>query len=164
MELITPGIGLVFWTIIAFGTVLYILKKYAWKPILGAIKAREQTIEESLINAATIKKEYDGLDIIKQKAMVRIDNEKQEILLKAKANAEELIKQAQIKAMHESERIINDARKALESERKHAIEDIKKQVTLLSIDMAEKVLQEEFTDKTKQVNYINKVLENVNLN
>ncbi|MBS4012727.1 MAG: F0F1 ATP synthase subunit B [Bacteroidetes bacterium] len=164
MELITPGIGLVFWTIIAFSTVLFILKKYAWKPILGALKAREQRIDESLVNAEKIKQEYEGMEQVKEKSLARIELEKQDILNKAKGTAEEIIKQAQIKAVQEGERIIADARKAFEAERKQAIEDMKRQVTLLSLDIAEKVLQEEFVDKSKQVNYINRVLEGINLN
>ncbi len=164
MELITPGIGLVFWTIIAFSTVLFILKKYAWKPILGALKTREQRIDESLINAEKIKQEYESMEQVKEKSLARIELEKQDILNKAKGTAEEIIKQAQIKAVQEGERIIADARKVVEAERKQAIEDMKRQVTLLSLDIAEKVLQEEFVDKSKQVKYINRVLEDINLN
>lgn len=164
MELITPGMGLVFWTLIAFSIVLFILKKYAWKPILGAVKAREQRIDESLKNAENIKKEYEEMEQIRENTMAKIDWEKQEIITRAKSTAEDIIKQAQLKAMQDGEKIINDARKAIEAERKQAIEEIKKQVALLSVDMAEKVLEEEFVDKTKQQQYVNRLLEDIVMN
>ena len=164
MELITPGMGLVFWTVIAFSVVLYILKKFAWKPILEAIKAREHRIDESLRNAEKIKEEYEEMDIAREKQLAEVDLEKQNILVKAKSTAEEIIKQAQLKAIQDSEKIIADARKAIEAERKAALEEIKRQVAMLSLDMAEKVLQEEFADKSTQVKYINKLLDGINLN
>lgn len=159
-----PGMGLIFWTTIAFGIVLYILKRYAWKPIMETIKSREDKISESLYNADKIKKEFEQIEEVKEKFFAEIEEEKQLILNNAKHSAEEIIKEAQHKAISESERIISDARKLIEIEKKQSLEEVKKQVAVLSIDMAEKVLEEEFADKTKQVSYINKLLEDVSLN
>ncbi len=156
--------GLIFWTTIAFGIVLYILKRYAWKPIMETIKSREDKISESLYNADKIKKEFEQIEEVKEKFFAEIEEEKQLILNNAKHSAEEIIKEAQHKAISESERIISDARKLIEIEKKQSLEEVKKQVAVLSIDMAEKVLEEEFADKTKQVSYINKLLEDVSLN
>lgn len=164
MELIMPGLGLVFWTTLAFAAVLYILKRYAWKPIFETIKAREVKISESLHNAEKIKKEYEDLEEFKEKEFNNLEIEKQDILNSTKHQAEEIINKAKQKAIEESERIIAEAQKAVNIERRNAIADIKKQLAILSLDMAEKVLEEEFADKAKQSGYINKLLENISLN
>ena len=142
MSLINPGFGLVIWMTIAFLIVLFVLKKYAWKPIMNALKEREDSIEESLRAADRAKEEMKDL---------MIDNEK-------------LLREAKEKAGEEAANVVESAKERIENEKKAALVEIKNTIATYSIEIAEKVLREELKDKKKQENYIEKLLKETSLN
>lgn len=164
MELVLPGLGLIFWMTLAFGIVLFVLRKFAWRPILGTIREREQYIVNSLRDAKKIQREMAELDSIKQKMILQANVQQNEILAQAKQQAEFILRQAKEKARDEASQIMEDARRNMLSERRAMEYDIKKQIAALAVDMAEKVLQEEFTDSVKYNRHVSQLLERLNLN
>lgn len=164
MELIMPGLGVIFWMTLSFAIVVYILRKYAWKPILGAIKDRENSIKRSLKNAEKIENEVAKLNETKERIILETNNEKLSIIEQANKSREEIIKEAKQKALEESKKIIEDAKKTIETERKMATAQIKKEIAILSIDMAEKIMVSELSDKEKHKKLVLDNLEKVNLN
>lgn len=164
MELITPGLGLIFWMTISFGLVLLVLRKYAWHPILASIRLRERVIAKSLINARRIEKELAELQQLRLEKIQETEALIQEIHKHAVEEAEELIAQAKKSAFVESGRIIEEATKSIEVQKMNALKEIKGEVARLSMDMAEKVLQEEFSDKAKNTRFVNHLLDSMMLN
>lgn len=150
MELVTPSIGLVFWTLLSFVFLLIILRKFAWKPILGAVTERERTIEEALLKAESAKEE-----------MARLTNENEQLIKEARAERDLILKEArQIKdqiigdakdaAEQEGARMIEKARIEINNEKAIALATVKAQVAELSVEIAEKLLRKEFENKTEQ--------------
>ncbi len=164
MELVTPGLGLIFWMTISFGFVLLVLRKYAWHPILASIRSRERVIAKSLINARRIEEEFSELQQLRLEKIQETELFIQEMKKHAAEEAENLIDQAKKTAFAESKRIIADATKSIEVQRKNALQDVKGEVARLSLDMAEKVLQEEFSDQSKSTSFVNQLLNNMILN
>ncbi len=164
MELVMPGIGLIFWTTVAFGMVLIILRKFAWKPILYTIKERENYIAQSLKQSKRIQRELDELDNTKEKLMIQAKATAEEIIQKARIDGEQIVKAAQQKAQKEASQLINDAHNAITAERRAVEKEIRQQIALLSVDIAKHVIQDEFNDIGKKNKYVNKLLEDIPLN
>ena len=150
MDLVTPGFGLVFWTTITFLILLFILKKYAWKPITEAVEERSRKIEESLKAAELAKKEMENLHAENKKIIDEAKEEKKKILAEAYKANHEIIQQAKAEAQTEADKIIEHARATIESEKNIALNEIKQLMADLSIDIAKKVLQRELSDEDKQ--------------
>lgn len=150
MDLVNPNIGLVVWTSIAFLTLLIFLTKFAWKPILGALKDREESIESALKAAETAKAEMQQLSADNEQLIREAKAERDELLKEAKKSADALVANAKETASEEAAKLIEKAKTAIQSERKAAIDDLKNQAVLLSIEIAEKVLQNELADKAAQ--------------
>lgn len=164
MQLVTPGIGLVFWMLLSFGILLIILKKFAWKPILGALHKRENTIQESLDMAKQAKEEMAKLKADNQKIIAEAKIERDQLLKEAREIKDNIIDEAKQKAGTEADKIIDAAKKDIENQKAMAINEIKQQVVNLSIDIAEKVLRKQFEDTTTQKKFAKDVLEEVNFN
>jgi len=164
MELIKPGLGLIFWMTVSFGMVLLILRKFAWQPILANIRARERTIARSLINARRMEEEMLGLEKLKAEKAAEIEKLAREMMLQANMEAEKIMDESRKKALDEAAKILDDANGVIESQKKAAMMEIKDQVASLSVEIAEKVLQEEFSDKEKSSRYVHQLLEKVMLN
>lgn len=164
MELLTPGIGLVFWMTLSFGLVLMILRKYAWRPILSSIKARERSIVRSLVNARRIEEEMQQTDVRKEKILAEAEKMYHERLEKADQEAEELMAASRLKASEEAKRILDEAVSVVEAQKKAAMLEIREHIASLSFDIAEKVLEEEFHDKDRNVRYVSKLLDEMILN
>ncbi len=164
MELVSPGIGLIFWMTLSFGLVLIILRKFAWRPILSTIKEREHYIAGSIRHSKKIEREMAELDVTKEKLLLMAKNDANELIKKAKQDGEELIQKAQLKARKEAEQIIESAKNSILAERRAAEKEIREQIVLLSLDVAQKVIREEFQDVQKKNQYITKLLEDVQLN
>jgi F-type H+-transporting ATPase subunit b len=164
MELVTPGIGLLFWMLLMFGVVLWILKKFAWKPILNALKNREYSIQEALMRAETARKEMKSLKEDNEKIVAEARTERVQILKDAKNVKEEIIILAKEQAKEEGKKMINEAKEDIKNEKDFAIEEIRKQVTELSIDIAEKILREKLEDKGNQKELIDKWMKDIKLN
>jgi len=164
MELISPGIGLVFWMIISFSIVVFVLGKFAWKPILKSIKDREQSIENALLAAEKAKEEMKTLIFNNEKLKKEALEERDALLSDARKIKDSIIEEAKQKAKEEYNRIIENAKENIEYEKNAAMTDLKNQVALLSIDVAEKVLERELSEASKQQEFINKLLDDVKFN
>ena len=164
MELVTPGIGLLFWMLLMFGVVLWVLKKFAWKPILNALKNREYSIQEALMRAETARQEMKSLKEDNEKIVAEAKEERVQILKDAKEVKEEIIVLAKEQATEEGKKMIKEAKDDIKNEKDSAIEEIKKQVTELSIDIAEKILREKLADKDNQKELIDNWMKDIKLN
>jgi F-type H+-transporting ATPase subunit b len=161
MELITPGIGLLFWMLVMFGIVLWILKKFAWKPILNALENRETSIKEALIAADTAKMEMEKLKADNQVVMAEARAEKEKIVQEAKQIREKLISDAKNEAVDEAKKILKSARRDIENEKVAAILEVKNKVAELSIEIAEKILREKLADSREQKSIIERLVREV---
>jgi len=162
--LITPGIGLIFWTSIVFILLLVLLGKFAWKPILGAIKTREKNIEDSLAKAESALNDMRELQANNEKIMNKAREERDQLLKEARDTKDSIIAEAKTKATKESERIIASAREQIINEKNAAITELKNQVATLSIDIAEKILKSELSSDEKQKSLVSNLMKDINLN
>jgi F-type H+-transporting ATPase subunit b len=161
MELITPGIGLLFWMLVMFGIVLLILKKFAWKPILKALSDRETSIRDALLSADTAKKEMEKLKADNEIIMAEARAEKEKIVQEARQIREKLISEAKNEANEEAKKILKSARKDIENEKVSAIADVKNKVAELSIEIAEKILREKLADTREQKSIIERLVKEI---
>lgn len=164
MELVTPSIGLVFWTLIAFLLLLLLLKKFAWTPIMGAIHEREQSIDEALNKAELAKQEMARLTSQNQDLMQQARAERDEILKEAKTLKDGILNEAKKQAQVEGAKLIEKAKIEIENQKKAALAEVKDQVSTLSLEIAERVLRNQLDDKTKQEALIANLLKDVELN
>lgn len=164
MDLITPGLGLIVWTTIVFLILLFLLSKFAWKPILGMVQKREESINESLNAAESARKELKNLEHNKKAILNETKLEKNRLIEEGKAIQAEIVAEAKTKAKLEAEKIIATARKEFSVEKEKAMENLKRDVALLSIEVASKVIEEELSSNKKHEAIINQMLEKANFN
>lgn len=164
MELVTPGLGLIVWSTIIFGLLLILLKKFAWKPILSAVKAREERIKGALESAEEVKQEMEKLKADNEEILKEARNERNKLLSEARDIKEKMITDAKTLANDEAKKIIETARLNIQSEKDAAISDLKKQVAFLSVDIAEKILQKRLEESKEQKQIIDKYLDKVSIN
>jgi F-type H+-transporting ATPase subunit b len=161
MELITPGLGLIFWMTLAFLLLLFILGKFAWKPIMKALKERENTIHEALHAADKAREEMKQLHFSNEQLLREAKNERDVILNEARKVRDAIVEESRVRASEESQRIISAAREAIHYEKMAAITDIKNQIAEASINIARNVLKRELEDPKKQEEYIQQLLDDV---
>lgn len=164
MSLINPGFGLVIWMAIALLIVLFILKKFAWKPIMNALKEREESIEGSLRAADRARDEMKDLQLDNEKLLRDAKDDRDAILREARIIKDKMIDEAKDRATIEAGNIVESAKQRIENEKKAALIEIKNSIASISIEIAEKILKEEFKDKKKQAAYIDKMLKETRLN
>ncbi len=164
MDLLTPGFGLLIWTVLAFLIVFFILKKYAWKPILSSLKEREEGIANALSTADKVKAEMMQLKSENEALLNKAREERASMLKDAKETGDKMISDAKEKAKGEYDRIVADAQHAITQQKNAALTDVKNQVGSLVIEVAEKVLRRELANKTDQENYIKQLADGVKLN
>lgn len=164
MDLITPGLGLVFWTVITFLFLLIILKKFAWKPILGAVSDREEGIKKALASAENARKEMENLHADNERILKEARAEREALLKEARDIKIKMIDDAKGEAQAQADKIIEQAQAAIESEKKAAMAELKKHVADLSIDIAEKVVRAELSNKDKQLELVASMLGEAKLN
>lgn len=164
MEIISPGIGLIFWMTLVFSALLFILKKYAWKPIMTALNEREQDISSSLEMAKQTKSEMKKLKADNDNLFIEARKEREAILAEANKTKVQIINDAKETAIVEANRIVEAARLNIESEKRAALSEIKSQVAEFSIEIAEKILRSELSDKEKQDKLIKEHLDKLQLN
>jgi F-type H+-transporting ATPase subunit b len=164
MGLVTPNPGTLFWMVIIFGIVLYILGKFAWKPILNALKDREESIANALASADKAREEVAGLKADNEKILREARREKDEILKEAREIKDKIIAEAKEKANIEAGKSVEQARQQIQSEKAAAISEIKKQVAELSVQIAEKLIRKELSNPAEQEKIINGQLDDFKLN
>lgn len=164
MELVSPGIGLIFWMTLSFAILLWILAKYAWKPIMKALHERESSIEESLNAAKIAKKEMEELKFSNEELLKQAKEERDSILRDARKIKENIIEEAKNKAKEEGKKIVELAKESINYEKMAAITELKNQIGNLSIEIAEKLIREELSGKDKQKDFIKKLIDEVSFN
>ena len=164
MELVQPASGLIFWMCVSFGIIVFILKKFAWTPILTMIKEREDSIENALGAAEKAKLEMASLKSSNEKILAEARLERDNILKEAREIKDSIVNEAKSKATLESDKIISSARETINNEKMAAITELKNQVATLSIDIAEKILKSELSNNDKQKTLVKSMLEDVKLN
>lgn len=164
MELITPGAGLIFWSALGFLILLFILTKYAWKPILGALDAREQDIDDALKAAERARNDMANLKTENERIMHEARIERDQMLLKASETAKQMIEEAKEAAVLEGKKMIDNAKVAIETEKHAALEEVKVQVAVLSLSIAEKLLKKNFQSDVAQQALIEELVNDLNLN
>jgi len=164
MELVKPEIGTIFWMSIVFLTLVFILGKFAWGPIMKSLKEREDTITDALKSAEKAKEEMSKLQADNQKILAEARNERDLLLKEAREIKDKIIAEAKGQASVEAAKLIENAKLAIESEKLSAINQIKAQVAELSVEIAEKILTKELSDKKSYDEVIGKSLENMKLN
>lgn len=164
MSLVTPGLGLIFWTTLSFIILLVLLRKFAWKPILTAVSEREESITSALNSAEEAKKEMANLTASNEKLLNQAREERDGMMKEAREMKAEIVEKARAESLIEGEKLIANAKAAIEMERKAAIVDLKNQVASLSIDIAEKVVKGSVSSDEKQKELVNELVKEVNLN
>ncbi|WP_417884646.1 F0F1 ATP synthase subunit B [Zunongwangia sp.] len=164
MELITPEIGLIFWQTIVFLVLMVILGKFAWRPILNAIKTRETTINDALSSAEEARKEMQNLKADNEQLLKEARAEREVILKEARAMKDKMISEAEGQAQLKADKIVAQAQQSIELEKKAAMAEIKSEVATLSLEIAEKVVRKELSSKEQQHQMINDMLGDVTLN
>ena len=163
-SLTSPAIGLIFWAAIIFGLFFLLLAKFAWKPILAAVKAREEMIKGSLASAEKAREEMLKLQSDNEAILKKAREEREVILKEARDVRDKLIAEAKGKASEEAEKIAEKARAGIEREKTKALSEIQEQVASLSIDIASKLLGEKLSKNEEQEKLIDKYLKDSNLN
>ena len=164
MQLLTPDLGLFVWNLIAFLIVFFLLKKFAWKPILQSLKERETGIADALATADRVKAEVSQLKNENEALLQKAREERSLLLKEAKDQSDKMVAEAKDKAKKEFDRIVADAQQAIQQEKNAALTDVKNQVGALVIEVSEKILRRELANKAEQEVYIKKLAEEVKLN
>jgi F-type H+-transporting ATPase subunit b len=162
--LVLPDIGLVFWNTIAFLVLLIVLGKFAWKPMLKAINDREKGIEDALSKADKMKADITAMQNENETLLAKAREERATLIKDAKEASEKMIAEAKDKAKSEYERIVADAQIAITQQKNAALTEVKNQVGSLVVDVAEKVLRRELSNKAEQETYIKQIADGVKLN
>ncbi|HAM08846.1 MAG: ATP synthase F0 subunit B [Bacteroidetes bacterium GWE2_41_25] len=163
-SLTSPAIGLVFWSVLIFGLFFFLLSKFAWKPILNAVKARDEMIKGSLEAAEIAREDMMRLQSDNE-AILRKAREEREVILKdARDVRDKLIAEAKGKASEEAEKIVEKARIGIEGEKRKALAEIHDQVAILSVDIASKLLGEQLKKTGEQEKLIDNYLKEINFN
>jgi F-type H+-transporting ATPase subunit b len=164
MELVTPQIGLIFWTTIVFILLLIVLKKFAWKPILDSVDERNKSIEDALKAADKAKEEMASLNADNQRILTEAKKERDSLLKEAREIKETIISEAKKNATVEADKIIISAKSQINNDKMKALVELKNHIAGLSIEMTEKILKSELSDKNKQKELIENALKSSELN
>ena len=164
MELLLPGLGLLFWTLIAFGIVFFILKAKAWEPILTSLKERETGIANAIASADKVKAEMALMKNENEAMMAKAREERAVMIKEAKETADKMVADSKEKAKAEFDRIVAEAQIAITQQKNAALTEVKNQVGTLVIEVAEKVLSRELLNKVDQEKFISQLTEGAKLN
>jgi F-type H+-transporting ATPase subunit b len=164
MDLLTPQLGLLVWNVIAFFILYLILRRFAWKPILKSLKDRETGIADSLATAEKVRAEMALLKNENEVLLVKAREERAQLLREARDTREKMIGEAKEQAKSEAGKIMDEARVAIEMQKKAAITEVKNQVGNLVIEVSEKILRRELANKKEQEEYIRKLSDEIKLN
>jgi F-type H+-transporting ATPase subunit b len=162
--LVTPGLGLIFWSALTFIIVLVVLSKYAWKPILNAVKERELSIERALSQAEKARHDMAKLQSENSRLLEEARLERDKIVKEATATAATIVNDAKAKAAEEGNKILETAKAAINTEKQAALAEIKTQVANLSVQIAEKLLRKELSSEKAQQELVSDYISDLKLN
>lgn len=164
MQLLTPSLGLLFWTLLAFLIVFFILRKFAWRPILASLNERERGIADSLETAERVKREMAQLKNENEALMAKAREERAVMLKEARETKDRIINESKEQAKIEASKIIVEAQQAIEAQKMAALTDVKNQVGKLVVEVTEKVLRRELSSTEAQEAHIKEMVQDVKLN
>nr|MBI1229195.1 F0F1 ATP synthase subunit B [Cytophagales bacterium] len=164
MDLISPDLGLIIWQTIGFAILFIILAKYAWKPILSALEARENTIESSLYAAEKARKDMEGLVAENEKILQEARVERDEILRTANEYAARIMEEAKGEASKQGAKMIQEAKAVIQTEKEAALTDVKIQVAEISLQIAEKLLRKNLSEVPEQKQLVEEFVRDIKLN
>lgn len=164
MQLLLPELGLFVWTLLAFLIVFFILKKFAWKPILNMLHERETNIANSIASAEKMKAEMNQMQAENETLLAKAREERSAILKEAKEAKDKMIQEAKEKAKEEAAKIMADANIQIEQSKNRAMTEVKNQIGMLTVGVAEKVLRKKLSDDAAQNQYINELVDDITLN
>jgi F-type H+-transporting ATPase subunit b len=164
MKLLLPEFGLLIWTLVAFLVVFWILGKFAWPAIVKGLKDREAGIADSLATAEKVRAEMAQLKSENEALLVQAREERAVMLKEARDTKDKIINEAKEQAKGMSEKILSDAQDAIDQRRMAALIDVKNEIGMLVVEISEKILRRELSDRADQENYIKKLAEEVKLN
>jgi F-type H+-transporting ATPase subunit b len=163
-SLVSPGVGTIFWSALIFVLFLLILTRFAWKPILGAVQARDEMIKGSLESAAKAREDMLKLQSDNEAILRKAREEREGILKEAREVRDKLISEAKGKASEEAEKLVEKARAGIESEKRKALSEIHEQVATLSVEIASKLLGEKLKQTGEQEKLIDNYLKEIDFN
>lgn len=164
MDLLTPGTGLILWQIFVFLLLVLLLAKFAWKPILGSLKEREESIQQALDSAEKAKLEMAALKSDNEKLLREAREERDKILKEAREAANRLHDQAQADAKKNADKIIEDAKAIIQTEKNAALRDVKSQVAMFSLEVAERLIKANLKDDKAQKDLAETFIKDLKLN
>jgi F-type H+-transporting ATPase subunit b len=154
MELLLPALGYFVWTLVAFLIVFFILKKFAWKPIISSLSEREKNIADSIATAEKVKLEMAQIKNENEVLMAKAREERSQLLKEAKELKDKIVNEAKEQAKVEASKILSDAQATIEQQKNAALTDVKNVIGNMVIEVTEKVIRRELASKTEQENYI----------
>ena len=164
MELVKPDFGLIFWMTVSFLIVVFLMRKFAWGPILSSLKERENTITEALNSAKKAKEEVANMKAENERILQEARGERDKILKEAREAKDQIVNEAKHRAQTEGDRMINIARETIENEKRAALTELKNQVATLSVEIAEKVIRQQLSSDDRQKALMNDLLQEVKMN
>lgn len=164
MDLLTPELGLFFWTLVAFLAVFFILKKFAWGPILSALTERESGIAESIATADRVKQEMAQMQSENEQLMAKAREERSEMLKEARIEQERIINKAKDDTKAIADKMLADARQQIDQQKNAAMTEVKNQIGNLAVEVAEKVLRKELASADSQSEYARTLVDEIKLN
>ena len=164
MRLLTPELGLLFWTLLAFLIVFFVLRKFAWGPILSSLDKRERTIADSLESAERVKREMAQLKNENEELMAKAREERSLMLKEARDTKDRIVAEAKEQAKLEANKIILESQQQINAQKMAALTDVKNQVGKLVVEVTEKVLRRELANKEAQEAHIAGLVDDVKLN
>lgn len=164
MELLTPGSGLLFWQFVVFVALVFFLGKMAWKPILESLKERESSIQSALDSAEKAKAEMASLKSDNEKLMKEARIERDLILREARDAANKIHEQAQVEAKKNADRILADAKAAINVEKQAALRDVRSQVAQFSLEIAEKLMKKNLSTDKAQKELVDGFIKDIKVN
>jgi len=164
MNLVTPALGLIFWQTLTFLIVLFLLSRFAWKPIMKALKDREASITDKLAAAEQAKQKMEAIEADNAKLLDEARIESNKIIKAAQQASEQLRQQEKEKTEKEIAKMLDDARKQIQSEKQAAVSDMKTQIASFSLEIAEKVLRKQLENPSTQQALVTEMIDEIKLN
>ena len=161
MDLVTPGVGMIFWTTLFFLIVLFVLGKFAWPSILSAVRARNESIRKSLESAKKAREEMANLQADNERILAEAKAERDAMLKEARDVKEAIMTEAREKAAEDASKLLKSAKEAIKNEKLAAINEIKEQIATLSIEIAEKVLRQTLSAEKEQKKLVDKLIDDM---
>ena len=164
MQLVTPDIGLLFWMLLSFGILFFLLRKYAWKPILNMVQKREDSIEQALKDAEKARQGVEKMQEENDRILGEARAEREKIFREAHEIKDKIISDAREQAVRDKDKIMNDARVSIEAEKNAAIREMRDVAAELSVQIAEKLIRRELSANQKQKELIGRLIEDIPIN